>query len=85
MAAMAFLSWLLFGLVVGAIARFLGPSPRGIGCLGTIALGLVGSVVGGALFNILFEGNLDAEPSGFIGSIVGAVVVLLGFRLLQRR
>ena len=54
LAAMGIFAWLLSGLIAGAIARVFAPSPRGLGCIGTIALGLVGSVVGGTLANLAF-------------------------------
>ena len=81
---MGLFAWLFTGLLAGLIARFLAPSPRGLGCAGTIALGLVGSLVGGTLINLLFSGDLDLRPSGLIGSVLGAVVVLTTARLLSR-
>lgn len=72
------LSWILFGLVVGAIARLLVPGRDPMGCLGTILLGVAGSVVGGFLASLLFTGFRDRfEPAGFLGAIIGGVIVLL--------
>jgi uncharacterized membrane protein YeaQ/YmgE (transglycosylase-associated protein family) len=50
-----------------------------------IIAGLVGSFVGGLLGSLLFEDDLDLRPSGIIGSIVGAVIVLLVLHLVDRR
>lgn len=71
----AILVWALFGLIAGAVARLLVPGRQPIGLLGTIALGIVGSLVGGAMTWLLTHEPLD--PAGWIMSIVGAVIVLL--------
>jgi uncharacterized membrane protein YeaQ/YmgE (transglycosylase-associated protein family) len=70
------------GLVVGALARLLVPGPDPMGILGTILLGIVGSVVGGLLFDLLFrKGNgQHVGGVGLIGSVIGAVLCLLVFR-----
>ena len=84
LAAMGIFAWLLSGLIAGAIARVFAPSPRGLGCIGTIALGLVGSVVGGTLANLAFDGNFELQGSGLIGSVNGAIVVLTLARRFSR-
>ena len=71
------ISWAVFGLIVGGIARLLVPGEQAIGCLATIILGIVGSFVGGGLY-ALFTGSFDyRDPAGWILSLVGAVIALL--------
>ena len=75
---------LIVGFIVGAIARLLMPGRDPIGILGTIALGVVGSFVGGFLQNLIEYHSLSAHslhPVGLIGSIIGAWVLLLLLRL----
>jgi len=74
---------LVIGLIAGAIARLLLPGKDPIGLLGTIALGVLGSFVGGFLQNLLFYNTMSVHrihPAGIIGSIIGAFVVLLLLR-----
>jgi uncharacterized membrane protein YeaQ/YmgE (transglycosylase-associated protein family) len=80
------LGLLVAGLVVGAIARFLVPGPDPMGCLGTALLGIVGSIVGGFLWNLFAYHSVyqrQLHPVGLIGSVIGAVVLLLILRLFR--
>lgn len=76
------------GFFAGLIARALvsGPGPKG--CIPTTLLGVAGSLVGGLLGYLLLgkdpsEGAL--QPSGLIGSVLGAVLVLFAYRRRARR
>ncbi len=71
------IGWCVFGLIVGAIARFVMPGRQGMGCFLTMILGIAGSFAGGFIAS-LFSGNgdLQANPSGWIMSTIGAIVVL---------
>ncbi len=82
---MGLLSWMFAGLIVGAIARFLVRGPHPLGCFGTIGLGIFGSILGGTLLNVLTGNGLEIAPSGFFGSIFGAVLLLVGARSLGQR
>lgn len=82
---MTLIVWLLAGLIVGVLARLLVPGPDPMGWLGTIVLGIVGSLVGGFLANLLFNGQAVVQPAGWLGSIIGAVIVLLIWRQMQGR
>jgi uncharacterized membrane protein YeaQ/YmgE (transglycosylase-associated protein family) len=78
---------LIIGLIAGAIARLLVPGRDPMGVLATIALGVIGSFVGGYLQNLIFFHSLDLShphTTGFIGSIIGAIVLLLVLRLTGR-
>jgi uncharacterized membrane protein YeaQ/YmgE (transglycosylase-associated protein family) len=74
---------LLFGLIAGFAARALVPGPDPMGPFATIVLGIVGSFIGGFLGWALFGKDIEEgalQPSGLIGSIVGAIVALLVYR-----
>jgi len=78
------LGWILFGLVVGVIAKLMMPGRDPGGAIITILLGIVGAVLGGFLGRALgFYG--PNEPAGFLMSLVGAVAVLAIYRMTVRR
>ena len=75
---MGILLFLVFGLVVGLIARALTPGRQGMGWLMTMLLGVAGSFVGGFLASLITHNHvLDFHTSGLIGSVIGAVVLLV--------
>ena len=80
-----FIIWIcIVGLIVGAIARLLVPGRDNIGILGTILLGIIGSFVGGFLENLIEYHTLNVHsfhPVGLLGSIIGAIVLLIILRL----
>lgn len=73
------IGWIIFGLIVGAIARLLVPGRDPMGWIATILLGIVGSVVGGLIAYALRLGTAPYEPAGWIFSIIGGIVALLGY------
>ena len=79
---MGLILFLIVGLIAGFIARALVPGPDPMGWLGTMVLGVVGSFVGGTLAALLFGGTLDLTASGLVGSILGAIIVLLIWRAM---
>ena len=79
---MDILVWLVIGLIAGALARLLVPGRDPMGWVATLALGLVGSLVGGFLARALFD---DSDGVGLFGSTVGAVIVLLLWNAFVRR
>ncbi|HEY6050167.1 MAG TPA: GlsB/YeaQ/YmgE family stress response membrane protein [Thermoanaerobaculia bacterium] len=81
---MGILGWIIFGLVVGALAKFLMPGRDGGGIIVTMLLGIVGALVGGFLGRALGLYGAN-EPAGFVGALVGAIVVLLIYRMATGR
>jgi uncharacterized membrane protein YeaQ/YmgE (transglycosylase-associated protein family) len=70
----------IVGLIAGALARLVVPGKQHMSILMTIVLGIVGSLVGGFLGYVLFHKDSASgflQPSGLIGSIIGAIIVLL--------
>ena len=77
------LGWILFGLVVGIVAKLLMPGRDPGGFIVTTVLGIVGAVVGGFLGRTLGLYG-PGEPAGFLMATLGAVVLLFIYRLLRR-
>ena len=94
------LGWLIIGLIVGALARFLVPGRDPMGCITTSLLGVVGAFVGGFLVNVFL--NRPWMPDffhkpwmhgpyahyarpGFLISLLGAIVVVVIVRMFRGR
>lgn len=74
---MYILAFLVFGFVVGLIARAIFPGTQRLGLLMTTVLGVTGSLLGGIAGNLLFGGHWDRPvTAGWIGSIVGSLLLL---------
>jgi uncharacterized membrane protein YeaQ/YmgE (transglycosylase-associated protein family) len=74
------ISILVVGLIAGALARLLVPGKQNLSIPMTIVLGVVGSFVGGFLGYLLFHKDAAQgffQPAGIIGSVIGAVIVLV--------
>jgi uncharacterized membrane protein YeaQ/YmgE (transglycosylase-associated protein family) len=80
---MGILAWILFGLVVGVIAKLLMPGKDPGGFIVTILIGIAGALLGGFIGRAmgLYGPN---ESAGWIVSILGAVILLLLYRLVAR-
>jgi uncharacterized membrane protein YeaQ/YmgE (transglycosylase-associated protein family) len=81
------LGWILFGLLAGAVARALTPGRQGIGCFGTLAVGVVGALLGGFLGEAVLDEDIDFgwDLKPFLLAVSGAVVLLLLLNAVRRR
>ena len=78
------IGWIIFGLIVGALAKFLMPGRDPGGFIVTMLLGIAGALVGGFLGRAAgWYGPND--PAGFLMSLFGAVVLLLLYRMIVGR
>jgi uncharacterized membrane protein YeaQ/YmgE (transglycosylase-associated protein family) len=73
------IGWIIFGLIVGALAKLLMPGKDPGGIIVTILLGIVGSVIGGYLGQALGL-YAPGQPAGFIVATIGAILVLFIYR-----
>ena len=69
----ALLCWVVFGLLVGAIAKFTHPGNEPVGFLPTLLIGVAGSFIGG-LVNYMISGGSQFKPAGLIMSVLGGVL-----------
>ena len=78
------LGWMVFGLVIGAIAKLLMPGRDPGGIIITMLLGIVGAVVGGFIGRALGLYQ-PGEPAGFFMATLGAIILLFIYRMAFRR
>ena len=81
---MGILTWILFGLVVGIIAKLLMPGRDPGGFIVTILLGIAGALLGGFLGQAMGLYGTN-ESAGWLVSILGAILLLVLYRVLARR
>ena len=82
----AILWWALFGLVVGAIAKFLTPGRDPGGCIITIVIGIVGALLGGWISTKLgFGGVVGFDLRSMVIAVLGAILLLLLWRVFTGR
>jgi uncharacterized membrane protein YeaQ/YmgE (transglycosylase-associated protein family) len=79
---MDILLWIVFGLVVGIVARLIMPGRDPGGVIVTIVLGIVGALMGGWLGRVMGLYR-EGEPVGFLMAVLGAVILLALYRLLR--
>ena len=75
------IGWIVFGLIVGVLAKFLMPGRDPGGIIVTALIGIVGAMIGGFLGRALGLYGPE-DPAGLIMSVIGAVVLLFGYRKL---
>jgi uncharacterized membrane protein YeaQ/YmgE (transglycosylase-associated protein family) len=77
---MGIISWIVFGFIIGLIARALVPGRQSMGFVMTTVLGIAGSLIGGFIGTAIAGGNNGTSgftPAGFLGSLIGAIVLLV--------
>ncbi len=83
---MGIIAWIIFGLIAGAIARFIMPGKQPVGLLATILVGIGGAVVGGLIGTQLGFGKVSGFNFGsFAIAVIGALVLLYTYQLLKNR
>ena len=84
---MNILSWIVFGLLAGAIARLVVPGRQPLGCLTTLAVGVLGALLGGALGEVVLDRDVDLKFDlvPFLLAVAGAVLLLLVLEALRGR
>lgn len=84
---MGLISWIVFGLLAGFVARWIAPGRRQLGCLTTLVVGVAGAFVGGVIGNVILghpvRFRFDLVP--FVLAVVGAVLLLLALDALAGR
>ena len=83
---MHILGWIVFGLIVGAIARFLMPGRQPLGFILTCLLGIGGAFVGGYIGSMFSHQPMDLQnPTGWLGAIVGSLLLLFVYSMVAGR
>lgn len=80
----AIIVWAVFGLICGAIGRLLVPGRQSMSLLMTMVMGVVGSFIGGFIAYI-FAGGEALQASGFLLSIIGAVIAVAAYAGISQR
>lgn len=74
---MGIIGFLVFGLVVGALARLIKPGRQSLGLVGTLALGVLGSLIGGVVASALGTGDImELNVLGAVVAIIAAVLLI---------
>lgn len=76
---MAILWWIIVGGIAGGLAKLIMPGKDPGGCIVTILLGIAGAIVGGWILGLILPGR-DMGPTGFIGAVLGALLLLALYR-----
>lgn len=83
---MGLLAWIVVGLIAGWLAKIISPGPERGGLLMTLIIGVIGALVGGALFNLFGRtGATGITPYSILVATIGAVVFLWVWKMLAAR
>jgi uncharacterized membrane protein YeaQ/YmgE (transglycosylase-associated protein family) len=82
-----FLSFVLFGLVAGLVARLVTPGRHAIGCLATVAVGMVGALLGGLIGDVALGHKVRASwhLDSFLLAVAGSIILLLALEAIAGR
>ena len=82
---MGILAWIVFGLIAGALAKFIMPGDDPGGFIVTTIIGIVGAVIGGFIAVQLGWGDVTGfDLRSFVIAIAGALILLFGYRLIKK-
>jgi uncharacterized membrane protein YeaQ/YmgE (transglycosylase-associated protein family) len=82
---MGILSWVLFGLIAGALAKLIMPGKDPGGWIITILIGIAGAIIGGFIADYLGMGTVSGfNFRSFFIAIVGSLILLSGYRMFKR-
>ena len=80
------LSWIVFGLIAGALAKFLMPGQDPGGCVITIIIGIIGALLGGYLATMLGYGGISGfDFRSFVIAVIGSILLLIIWRMIRGR
>jgi uncharacterized membrane protein YeaQ/YmgE (transglycosylase-associated protein family) len=83
---MGIFSWILLGLIAGALAKFIMPGRDPGGIIVTILIGIAGAIIGGFLGSLIGLGKVESfDLGGIFIATIGAIVLLILYRVLKRR
>lgn len=86
MEAMGLISWIVFGLIAGIIAKFIMPGKDPGGCIITIVIGVVGALLGGFIATSLgFGGIAGFDWRSLLIAVIGALLLLAVWRMISGR
>ena len=83
--AIEILGWIVFGLIAGGIASLLVPGRTPLGCIGVVLVGIAGGLLGGFLFEALFDREAVSFLGALITAVIGAVIILVVLRAIAGR
>jgi uncharacterized membrane protein YeaQ/YmgE (transglycosylase-associated protein family) len=83
---MGILTWIVFGLIAGALAKWIMPGPDPGGIIVTMLIGIAGAIVGGMIGTLIGFGPVSGfDLRSFLIAIGGALLLLFGYRQLKKR
>ena len=83
---MGILAWIVFGLIAGALAKFLMPGNDPGGCVITTIIGIIGALLGGFLATQLGYGGISGfDLRSFVVAVIGSILLLIIWRLIRGR